>query len=132
MKLGIRFVVLFFALLFLTGVSYGADVCETKVKCLSVAGCCSLTTSFCDVAVGEWVTITFFYIENGVLRTSPDPVYARRATPGKGTALISQNRLNDYQVQVRVDSVPSRAKKVHLWVYLNTGEHVGVNLKLQR
>jgi len=132
MKLGMKVWVCAFALLILVGTSWGAEVCQTKVKCLSVAGCCTLTTSFCNVAVGEWVTIAFFYIENGILRSTPDPVFVHRVTPGKGTASISQIRLDDYTVQVRVDSVPYRTKKVHLWVYLNTGEHVGVNLNLTR
>ncbi|MFQ6002492.1 MAG: T9SS type A sorting domain-containing protein [Candidatus Zixiibacteriota bacterium] len=140
MRAGVKFFALLFSLLFLAGVSLGAEICGEKVKCLNVAGCCSLTTSFCDVEVGEPVTITFYYIENGVLDDYPC-VFTHNATPPshpiffrppRGEAWISHTRLDDYNVEVTVDSTTPGVKTVHLWVYLNTGEHVGVNFQMKR
>jgi len=140
MRVAVRFLLLSLSLLLLSGVCLGGEVCGEKVKCLSVAGCCSLTTSFCDVAVGEPVTITFYYIENGVLDDYPC-VFTHKVTPNnplvflrppRREAWISHTRLDDYHVEVVVDSMTPGTKTVHLWAYLNTGEHVGVNLQMER
>lgn len=108
----------------------GAEVCETKEKCLEIAGCITITTSFCNVSVGETVTIEIVSA-NGTL-ASGEPVSIKHVTPKRGAASISQTRVSDKEVTVTLDDCFPGAKTVHLNVFVDTGEKIGVNLQLVR
>ncbi|MFQ6007566.1 MAG: hypothetical protein ACE5K8_01310 [Candidatus Zixiibacteriota bacterium] len=130
MKSGVFVTCLVLVLAFAYVTADAGQVCETKEKCLSIAGCVTITTAFCEVGAGETVVIEIVS-GNGTL-ASGDPVTIKKVTPKpkQMTASISQTRLNDKQVSVTLDSYSTGAKTVHLNVYLDTGEKIGVNLKL--
>jgi hypothetical protein len=56
----------------------------------------------------------------------------RHVTPKKSTGWISNivTLTDGYQVTVHKDD--DNCKTIHLWVYLDTGEHIGVNLHFER
>lgn len=99
---------------------------ETKTKFLSTAGEVRFTSSFKGASDAEIITVRLEYTQYGYLI---DRIYFRKSTPsrtnGYAVELAGTNTGTTIQVQVfKVDNT----KTLHLWMYLASGEHVGVNI----
>ncbi len=105
---------------------WDCEKCPTSVS----SGCVIRTTAFNDVSIGDTVTIEIVSA-NGNLAPG-DPVSVGEVTPQPKTsaAVISQTRLGDKKVSVTLESCSASAEIVHLNVSLDTGEKVGVTLRL--
>ena len=142
MRSGIFSATLVLAVALMAVVADAEQKWQTKGRCLSTtwdcekcptsvaSGCVIKTTQFDDVSIGDTVTIEIVSA-NGNLAPG-DPVSVGKVTPQPKTsaAVISQTRLGDKKVSVTLESCSASAETVHLNVYLDTGEKVGVTLRL--
>jgi len=92
--------------------------------------CIIRTTAFNDVNIGDTVTIEIVSASGNL--APGDPVSVGKVTPQPKTnaAVISQTRLGNKKVSVTLESCSASAETVHLNVSLDTGEKVGVTLRL--
>ena len=102
------------------------DVCETSVETLDVAGEISFTSSFCNCLDGDIITIQITPTNPAVVI---DSVVFTKATPHWQTnqSWAEPGAITPYVAQVVLHKVTQETNTIHLWVYLSTGEHIGVN-----
>jgi hypothetical protein len=108
------------------GKSNAWEVCETSVETLGVAGVVEFTSSFCNCSDGEMITIEITPEDPGVM---VDSVFFTEATPHWQTneSWAEQSTVTPHTADVILHKVTEKTKTIHLWVYLSTGEHIGVN-----
>jgi len=102
---------------------------------LDKAGLVLFTSVFEGLSDCSSVTIYILPFDPSVNISSTSPIYVNRVTPAKtGTgAAVTWTDLEGFSVKVTVTSFGSPpSKTIHLWLYLNTGEHIGVNLQRAR
>ena len=112
--------------IFLPTSLYAWDVCETSVENLDLAGEVTFTSSFCNCVDGDVITIGFWSANPEV---TLDRVVFTGATPywAIDRSWAEQSGIALYSATVVLHKVTERTKTIHLWVYLSTGEHIGVN-----
>jgi hypothetical protein len=105
---------------------YAWDMCETSVENLEVAGEVTFTSSFCNCADGDVITIGFWSADPEV---TLDRVVFATATPHWATdqSWAEQSGIASYSATAVLHKVGEKIKTIHLWAYLSTGEHFGVN-----
>ena len=102
------------------------DVCETSVETLEVAGEVAFTSSFCNCLDGDTITIE-------ITPTDPtveiESVVFTKATPHWETnqSWTEEVAVTPYTADVMLHKVTEKTHTIHLWLYLSTGEHIGVN-----
>jgi len=102
------------------------DVCETSVETKEVAGQVTFTSSFCNCLDGDTITIE-------ITPTDPtveiDSVVFTKATPHWQTnqSWAEEVAVTPYTADVMLHKVTEKTHTIHLWLYLSTGEHIGVN-----
>ena len=111
---------------FFPSATYAWDMCETSVETLDVAGEVTFTSSFCNCLDGETITIEITPADPGV---TVDSVVFKKATPHWKTneSWAEQVGLTSYTADVTLHWVTEKTHTIHLWLYLSTGEHIGVN-----
>ncbi|MFQ5871213.1 MAG: hypothetical protein ACE5IB_03525 [Candidatus Geothermarchaeales archaeon] len=99
---------------------------KTKTKSLSIAGDVEFTSSFNGVSDDELMTIEIDPVDSSVTIDHVDLVKAtpKPKQPGVEDCSSSNNQGDSIDVQC----VFGDKKNLHLWVYLSTGEHIGVNV----
>lgn len=102
------------------------EVCETSVETLEVAGEVTFTSSFCNCLDGDIIIIEITPEDPGVVM---DSVVFTKATPHWQTneSWAEQGGVTPLTADVILHKVTEKTKTIHLWVYLSTGEHIGVN-----
>jgi hypothetical protein len=102
------------------------DVCETAVETLDVAGEVTFTSEFCNCVDGDVITIEIDPVDPTVII---DSVMFTKATPHWQTneSWAEQTAVVAYTADVILHKVTEKTHTIHLWVYLSTGEHIGVN-----
>jgi hypothetical protein len=105
---------------------YAWDMCETSVETLDVAGEVTFTSSFCNCVDGDVITIELWPADPGV---TIDSVAFTKATPHwkSNESWAEQGGVTFYAVDAILHKVTEKTHTIHLWVYLSTGEHIGVN-----
>jgi len=105
---------------------YAWDMCETSVETLDVAGEVTFTCSFCNCVDGDVITIELWPADPGV---EIDSVVFTKATPHQKTnqSWAEQLGITFYSADVLLHKVTEKTHTIHLWVYLSTEEHIGVN-----
>jgi len=105
---------------------YAWDMCETSVETLDVAGEVTFTSSFCNCVDGDVIAIEIWPADPGV---TIDSVAFTKATPHwKGNeSWAEQGGVTFFAVDAILHKVTEKTHTIHLWVYLSTGEHIGVN-----
>jgi hypothetical protein len=102
------------------------DVCETAVETLDVAGEVTFTSEFCNCEDGDVITIEINPVDPTVII---DRVEFTKATPHWQTneSWAEQTAVIAYTADVTLHKVTEKTHTIHLWLYLSTGEHIGVN-----
>lgn len=104
-------------------------VTETKTKTLPIAGEVTFTSSF-HATDGETITITVWPVNPSVTISNVQLV---KVTPqGCSGCSIAVSGTGDRDVDVTLHNVRSGKSTFHLWLYLSTGEHLGVNVQFGR
>jgi hypothetical protein len=106
---------------------------DGQLEILLDAGIVIYTSSVHDVEIGVAETILIVPDDRSITIDNDVDVVIHRVTPRKkngGEATIEVTNKHCYSIDVTVLSAPSRAKTIHLWVYLSNGEHVPVNLHI--
>ena len=124
-----RFYLLLFAfslIILFPGNTDAWEVCETSVETLDVAGEVTFTSSFCNCLDGDIITIEMTPTDPGV---TIDSVVFTKATPHWQTnqSWAEEFAVTPYTADVILHKVTEKTKTIHLWLYLSTGEHIGVN-----
>jgi len=116
---------------FLSGSTNAWEVCETSVETLEVAGEVQFTSSFCNCIDGDVITIQIIPTDPGV---TIDSVHFSKATPDQETneSYAVQVSAGGTTADVMLYWVTEKTHTIHLWVYLSTGERIGVNAQLLR
>ena len=116
---------------FVSGSANAWDVCETSVETLEVAGEVEFTSSFCDCINGDVITIEITPTDPGV---TIDSVHFTKATPHYQTneSYAVEASAGGTTATVTLYWVTEKTRTIHLWVYLSTGEHIGVNAHFLR
>lgn len=111
---------------FFPSTTHAGEMCETSVETLYVAGEVTFTSSFCNCLDGETITIEITPADAGV---TVDSVVFKKATPHWKTneSWAEQVGLTSYTADVMLHWVTEKTHTIHLWLYLSTGEHIGVN-----
>lgn len=102
------------------------DVCETAVETLEVAGEVTFTSSFCNCLNNDIIIIQITPTDPTV---AIDRVEFTKATPHWETneSWAEQIAVTPLDAQVILHKITDKTHTIHLWVYLSTGEHIGVN-----
>lgn len=102
------------------------DVCETAVETLEVAGEVTFTSSFCNCLDGDMIIIEITPTDPAVII---DSVIFTKATPHWQTSesWAEEVGVTSYTADVILHKVTEKTHTIHLWLYLSTGEHIGVN-----
>jgi hypothetical protein len=108
-------------------------VTGTKTKDLSVAGQVTFDSAF-SASDGETITININPLDYPSVtitdvtleKVTPKP---RGGCPGCGIAVSGTG---DHDVDVTLTNTRSGKSTFHLWLYLSTGEHLGVNVNFGR
>jgi len=110
----------------------GEGVAQIKSKTLPIAGRVTFTSSF-RAADGETVTIAIWPADPSVaisdvqlVRVTPKP---KRGCEGCG---IEVAEADEREVSVTLHNTRPGKSTFHLWLYLSTGEHLGVNIHFGR
>lgn len=116
----------FFLSILLSANAHAWDVCETSVETLEVAGVVTFTSSFHDCLDGDVITIQITPEDPSV---TVDSVVFMKATPHKKTneSWAEQVGVTATTADVMLHWVTDKTHTIHLWLYLSTGEHIGVN-----
>ena len=119
------FAVLFLST-FLSTNAFGWEVCETSTDTLDSAGVVNFTSSFCNCLDGDTITIQITPEDPNVVI---DSVVFTKSTPHKATNLswAEEVTVTPTTATVRLHQVTEKTHTIHLWLYLSTGEHLGVN-----
>jgi hypothetical protein len=125
---------LFLAFLLSFGLSGSAnawEACETSVETLEVAGVVEFTSAFCDCVDGDVITIQITPADPAIMI---DSVVFTQATPHPETneSYAEQLSVGGTTADVMLYWITEKTRTIHLWVYLSTGEHVGVNAQFIR
>jgi hypothetical protein len=106
--------------------TYAWDMCETSVETLDVAGEVTFTSSFCGCLDGDVIIIEITPTDPAV---TIDRVEFTKATPHWQTneSWAEQAAVTPQTADVILHMVTAKTRTIHLWVYLSTGEHIGVN-----
>jgi len=110
----------------LAGTANAWEACETSVETKEVAGQVTFTSSFCNCLDGDTITIE-------ITPTDPtveiDSVVFTKATPHWQTnqSWAEEVAVTPYTADVMLHKVTEKTHTIHLWLYLSTGEHIGVN-----
>lgn len=105
-------------------------VTETKTKTLPIAGDVTFTSSF-SAASGETITITIWPVDASITIGS---VVLDKATPkpkSLDSALTNIVTGEPYDGGHKIDVTLNNGQgftTFHLWLYLSSGEHIGVNV----
>ena len=107
------------------------EVCETSVETLDVAGEVTFTSSFCDCENADIITIEMTPTDPTVVI---DSVVFIKATPHWQTneSWAEQLSVTPYIAEALLYWVTEKTRTIHLWLYLSTGEHIGVNAHFLR
>lgn len=107
------------------------EACETSVETLEVAGVVEFTSSFCDCVDGDVITIEITPADAAV---TIDSVHFTKATPHWQTnqSYGEQVSVGGTTADVMLYWITEKTRTIHLWVYLSTGEHIGVNAHFLR
>lgn len=107
------------------------EACETSVETLEVAGVVEFTSAFCDCVDGDVITIEITPADPAV---TIDSVVFKKATPHWQTnqSYGEQVSVGGTTADVMLYWVTEKTRTIHLWVYLSTGEHIGVNAHFLR
>ncbi len=107
-------------------------VTKIKTKTLPIAGEVTFTSSF-RARDGDTITIQIWPADSQV---SISDVELRRVTPrpkrGCPGCYIEVSGAGDHDVDVTLHNTRTGKSTFHLWLYLSTGEHVGVNVQFGR
>jgi hypothetical protein len=109
---------------------------DGQLEILLDAGIVIYTSSVHNVEVGpSAATVNIQIVPDDRTNTirSTDTWIIHRVTPKKKNQATTEILVIDqtcYNLEIRITSAPSRAKTIHLWVYLSNGEHVPVNLHI--
>ncbi len=111
---------------FLPSSLYAWNMCKMSEENLDAAGRVTYTSSFCNCVDGDVITIGFW---------SPDPevtldsVVFAGATPNwvNNKSWAEQSGIAPYSATIVLHKVTENTNTVYLWVYLSTGERVGVS-----
>jgi len=107
-------------------------VTKIKTKTLPIAGDVTFTSSF-RAANGETITIEIWPADASV--TISD-VRLTKVTPkpkqGCSGCSIEVSGTGDHDVNVTLHNSRPGKSTFHLWLYLSTGEHLGVNVQFGR
>jgi hypothetical protein len=105
---------------------------EGKLEILSQAGIVIYTSSFHGLDVCDTVTIQIVPDDPDVTIRDTTPLAEHRITPKRTDAdwEIVANSQTDTTIDVHITAKDARCKTIHLWLYLSTGEHIGINLHL--
>jgi len=130
-KLCVIFTVILLALV-ATAPTLAWTVTKIKTKTLPIAGDVTFTSSF-RAADGDTITITIWPANPSVtisdvelVKVTPKP---KRGCPGCSIAVI---RTGDHDVEVTLHNTRQGKSTFHLWLYLSTSEHLGVNVQFGR
>jgi len=104
-------------------------VTETKTKTLPIAGQVTFTSAF-RASDGETITITIWPVNSSI--TISDVKLVKVTPKGCGTCRIAVSGAGDHDVNVTLHNPRSGKSTFHLWLYLSTGEHLGVNVQFGR
>ena len=107
-------------------------VTQTKTKTLPIAGAVTFTSSF-RAADGETITITIWPANSAVTISNVELIKVT-PTPKQGCngCSIAVSGTGDHDVDVTLHNSRPGRSTFHLWLYLSTGEHVGVNVQFGR
>ncbi|RMF29732.1 MAG: hypothetical protein D6759_13315 [Chloroflexi bacterium] len=112
--------------------AFAWTVTQIKTKTLPTAGDVTFTSSF-RATDGETIAITIWPDDPSV---TIEDVQLRKVTPqpkqGCAGCRIEVFGTGDYDADVTVHNTRSGKSTFHLWVYLSTGEHLGVNVQFGR
>lgn len=114
------------------GPAAGWTVTEIKTKTLPIAGTVTFTSSF-RAADGETITLQIWPSDNRV--TIRDVVLTKvtpRRKQGCDGCSIDVSGTGDHDADVTLHNPRPGKSTFHLWLYLSTGEHVGVNVHFGR
>jgi hypothetical protein len=102
------------------------DVCETEVETLDVVGEVTFTSEFCNCVDGDVITIEITPADPAV---TIDRVEFKKSTPHWQTneSWAEQTTVTPLTADVVLHKVTEKTHAIHLWLYLSTGEHIGVN-----
>ena len=102
------------------------EMCETSVETLEVAGEVTFTSSFCNCLDGDIITVEITPADPAV---TIDRIEFTKATPHWKTneSWAEQTAVTPYTADVTLHKVTENTHTIHLWLYLSTGEHIGVN-----
>jgi hypothetical protein len=102
------------------------DVCEISVGTPAVALELSFTSSFCICLDEDVITIQITPTNPAVVI---DSVVFTKATPHWETnqSWAEQSAITPLTADILLHKVTEKTHTIHLWVYLSTGEHIGVN-----
>jgi len=107
-------------------------VTQIKTKTLPIAGEVTFTSAF-QAADGETITIEIWPTDPSV--TISD-VQLMKVTPkpkqGCSGCYIEVSGVGDHDVEVTLHNSRPGKSTFHLWLYLSSGEHIGVNVKFGR
>jgi len=124
-KLPLLFLTFFLTFAFV-GNANAWDACETSVETLEVAGVVTFTSSFCNCLDGDVITIQITPDDPSV---TVDRVEFTKATPHwqSNESWAEQVAVTATTADVMLYWVTEKTHTIHLWLYLSTGEHIGVN-----
>jgi hypothetical protein len=111
---------------FLSTNAFGWEVCETSTDTLDSAGVVTFTSSFCYCLDGDVITIEITPEDPSVVI---DSVVFTKSTPHKATndSWAEQLAVTETTATVALHKMTEKTNTIHLWLYLSTGEHLGVN-----
>lgn len=89
------------------------------------------TSAFYELEDGETITLTMLPVDPSV---SIAWVMNHRVTPKRTFGDITPGEVSasGYSVPVTVDNQEPPCKSIHMWLWLNTGDHVGINAQFER
>jgi len=119
------FAVLFLST-FISGNAFGWEVCETSTDTLDSAGVVTFTSSFCNCLNGDAIRIEITPVDPNVVI---DSVVFTKSTPHKATnqSWAEEVAVTSTTATVLLHKETDKTHTIHLWLYLSTGEHLGVN-----
>jgi hypothetical protein len=106
------------------------EVTKIKTKTLPIAGEVTFTSSF-HAADGETITITIWPANSSVTISDVQLVKVT-PKPKQGGGSIDVSVVDDHDVNVTLHNTRVGKSTFHLWLYLSTGEHLGVNVQFGR
>jgi hypothetical protein len=105
---------------------YAWDMCKMSSENLDAAGKVTYTSSFCNCADGDVITIGFW---SPYPEVTLDSVVFAGATPNwvNNKSWAKQSGIAPYSATVVLHKVTENTNTIYLWVYLSTGEYIGIS-----